>query len=90
MYLLVRAHLYQSSWAGAITVRAFTCAQWPFEAAEKFKGPFFGIKTSHLVVFASELYDPITPLSGAFEASENFVESRVLEHKGQGLSITCD
>lgn len=32
-------------------------------------------------------HDPITPLSGAWEASTNFLGSRLLTHKGHGHGV---
>lgn len=86
MYSLVRTQQGQGSWADVFTPQVWVCAQWPWRAAERFKGPFTGIKTKNPVLMVNSRQDPITPLSGAWEASANFEGSRVLVHGGHGVS----
>jgi pimeloyl-ACP methyl ester carboxylesterase len=86
MYSLVQVQQAAGSWADAFSPQVWVCAHWAFEAAEKFNGPFVGINTSYPVLLAGGLHDPITPISGAFEASANLLGSRVLQHNGHGVS----
>jgi pimeloyl-ACP methyl ester carboxylesterase len=86
MYSLVRSQGASSSWADVFAPQTWPCAQWRFKAAEHFEGPFLGINTSYPILVANSPFDPITPLSGAWEASANLLGSRLLVHKGHGVS----
>jgi pimeloyl-ACP methyl ester carboxylesterase len=48
MYSLLQAQSVQGSCADAFAPQIWVCAQWPFEAAERFQGPFTNIKTKTL------------------------------------------
>tara|TARA_R110002003_G_scaffold534_23_gene20372 strand:- start:3645 stop:4856 length:1212 start_codon:yes stop_codon:yes gene_type:complete len=86
MYSLVRAEGAQGSWADVFAPQVWVCAQWPWRAAETFDGPFSGIKTRNPVLLVNSRQDPITPLSGAWEAGVGLEGSRVLVHGGHGVS----
>ncbi|KAM5358639.1 hypothetical protein ACJZ2D_015123 [Fusarium nematophilum] len=63
-------------------------AQWPFEAAERYKGGFdTQIHTNFPLLFVNGRWDPITPLSGAWDASSRFNGSRLLVHEGVGHGV---
>jgi hypothetical protein len=78
MYSLLQAQSVQCSWADAFTPQIGVCAQWPYEAAERFHGPFTNIKTRIPIMMVNGAHDPITRLSGAWEASADF-EGSVLD-----------
>jgi pimeloyl-ACP methyl ester carboxylesterase len=83
---LLEAQSVEGVWADVFSPQAWVCAQWPFVAKEAFNGPFHSINTSYPVLLINGAYDPVTPLSGAREASENLLGSRLLVHKGHGVS----
>ncbi|SPO06306.1 related to hydrolases or acyltransferases (alpha/beta hydrolase superfamily) [Cephalotrichum gorgonifer] len=65
----------------------YACAQWPFEAKERYEGDF-NVKTSNPILFIGNTYDPVTPLVSAQNMSAGFEGSVVLQHNGFGhLSI---
>ncbi|KAK4501104.1 hypothetical protein PRZ48_006910 [Zasmidium cellare] len=85
LYNTVQAQLRGGGdYADAFSTQLWPCAQWKFEAAERYEGAFRDIKTRHPVLFVNSPYDPITPLGGAFEAATAFPGSRVLVHRGHG------
>jgi pimeloyl-ACP methyl ester carboxylesterase len=86
LYSVIRAQAVGGSWGDVFGPQVWVCAQWPFRAAERFEGPFAGINTSHPILLVNGAYDPITPLSGAWEASANLMGSRLLVHNGHGVS----
>lgn len=66
----------------------YACAQWPFEAKERYEGDF-QVKTKNPLLFIGNTYDPVTPLVSAQNMSSGFEGSVVLHHNGFGhLSIT--
>lgn len=64
----------------------YLCAQWPFEAAERYEGSFLGVKTKNPILFVGNTYDPVTPLVSAHNVSAGFVGSVVLQHDSYGVS----
>lgn len=71
---------------GAIQpVIAAICAQWPFEAKERYTGDF-RTKTPNPVLFVGNTYDAATAIGSAYGMSELFDGSIVLEQKGFGVS----
>lgn len=87
LHSLVRAQAAQGSWSDAFAPQIWPCAQWKFDAAEKYLGPFTAINTSFPLLLVNSAFDPITPLSGAWEASANFKGSRLLVHNGHGHGL---
>lgn len=76
---------YFPGWARGIYV--YVCAQWPFEAKERYEGDF-QVATSNPILFIGNTYDPVTPLVSAQNMSSGFEGSVVLQHNGFGhLSI---
>jgi pimeloyl-ACP methyl ester carboxylesterase len=66
----------------------YACAQWPFEAKERYEGDF-NVKTKNPILFIGNTYDPVTPLKSAQNMSAGFEGSVVLHHNGFGhLSFT--
>jgi len=63
----------------------YACAQWPFEAKERYEGDFH-VKTKNPILFIGNTYDPITPLRSAQNMSSGFEGSVVLQHNGFGVS----
>lgn len=61
----------------------YACAQWPFEAKERYEGDF-QVSTSSPLLFIGNTYDPVTPLSAAQNMSAGFEGSVVLHHDGFG------
>lgn len=87
MYSLLQSQRAQGSWADVLGPQTWVCPQWPFAAKERFTGPFIDLKTKNPILLISGSHDPITPLSGAWEASANLPDSRLLVHKGHGVSF---
>ena len=84
MYSLVAAQENVSSFADIFMPQIWPCAQWRMQAAERYTGNFMA-KTSFPLLFTNGLYDPVTPLSSAFNASAGFEGSVVLTHNGHGV-----
>ncbi|KAH7028087.1 TAP-like protein-domain-containing protein [Microdochium trichocladiopsis] len=63
---------------------AYLCAQWPFEAVERYEGDFTGVKTKNPVLFIGNTYDPVTPLVSARNMSSGFEGSVLLQHDSYG------
>ncbi|SPO01895.1 related to hydrolases or acyltransferases (alpha/beta hydrolase superfamily) [Cephalotrichum gorgonifer] len=76
--------LESSSKFGAILPsNAVVCAQWPFEAKERYSGDF-EVKTPNPVLFLANTYDPATSIESARLMSSSFEGSVVVEQKGFG------
>ncbi|KAF4454306.1 Tripeptidyl aminopeptidase [Fusarium albosuccineum] len=87
LYSVTQAHLSQSSFAdmGVALMKRLHCARWRFRAAEQIDtNKLRNIHTSYPILFVNGKYDPVTPLSHAWEASARFRGSRVLVHEGVG------
>ena len=67
-------------------LQALACAQWPFQAKERYTGSF-RVDTKHPLLFIGNTYDPVTPLISAQNVSAGFKGSAVLEHNGYGVSL---
>ncbi|GAM86954.1 hypothetical protein ANO11243_049750 [Dothideomycetidae sp. 11243] len=75
----------QSSIAGDLwTVIPMTCARWPFAAKERVNTDWTNIKTRNPILFVGNVFDPVTPLASARNASAGFVDSDVLVQNGYG------
>lgn len=61
----------------------YACAQWPFEAKERYEGDF-QVKTSSPLLFIGNTYDPVTPLASAKNMSASFEGSVLLHQDGFG------
>ncbi|KAK3387390.1 TAP-like protein-domain-containing protein [Podospora didyma] len=59
------------------------CANWPFEAKERYAGDF-KVKTRFPILFVGNTYDPATPVASARNMSASFEGSVVLEQHGFG------
>lgn len=86
MYSLVQTQSEQGSFADGFMPQVWPCAQWQFDAAERYEGGWRDISTSFPILLANSPYDPITPLSSAYEVSAGFENSRVVVHEGHGVS----
>lgn len=86
MYSTVQSQAAEGSFADAFQPQSWVCAHWRFQPAERYEGHFKDINTSYPIMFASGLHDPITPLSAAWEAASGWPGSRLLVHKGHGVS----
>ena len=86
MYSLIQAQAAQGSFADAFSPQAWVCAQWKSEAAERYTGPWSNLSTNFPILMVNGQYDPITPLSGAWETAVRFRDSRLLVHEGVGVS----
>ncbi|KAJ4989640.1 hypothetical protein SVAN01_04857 [Stagonosporopsis vannaccii] len=87
MYSWTQAHLASGSYGDAFGHQVWPCAQWRFEAKERYTGPFTAINTSYPILFVNSNHDPITPLSAAYEASTNFKGSRLVVQNGHGHGV---
>lgn len=75
-----------SSYFGPIQhTQGMLCAQWPFEAKERYTGDF-GVETRNPILFVGNTYDAATAVDSAYGMSELFPGSVVLEQKGFGVS----
>lgn len=61
----------------------FACAQWNFEAKERYEGDF-NVKTKNPILFIGNSFDPVTPLISAQNMSASFDGSVLLRHNGYG------
>jgi hypothetical protein len=67
------------------TVTISTCAQWDFEAKERYGGDF-RVKTSFPPLIIGNTWDPVTPLKSARNVTALFEGSVLLQHNGHGVS----
>lgn len=84
MYSWALAQASAGTFSDTFAPQVWPCAQWKFEPKERYTGPFTAINTSHTILFVNGNHDPITPLSGAYEASANFPGSRLVVQNGHG------
>ncbi|EAQ85645.1 hypothetical protein CHGG_06898 [Chaetomium globosum CBS 148.51] len=79
-------HMLQTSeiFAPLLASVAAQCANWPWEAKERYGGPWEGIKTKNPVLWFGNTYDPATPLASAKNMSAGFEGSVVVEQRGFG------
>lgn len=87
MYSWIQAAAAAGTFADGFGPQIWPCAQWKFDAKERFTGPFTAINTSFPILFVNGNHDPITPLSSAYEASANFPGSRLLVQNGHGHGV---
>jgi pimeloyl-ACP methyl ester carboxylesterase len=87
MYSWTQAQAAAGTFADGFGTQIWPCAQWKFDAKERYNGPFTAINTSYPVLFVQGAFDPITPLSGAYEASANFPGSRIVVQNGHGHAV---
>ena len=62
-----------------------TCAQWRFQAKERYEGDF-QIQTRNPILLVGSPFDHLTPLASAQNVSADFEGSAVLQHNGYGVS----
>ena len=67
------------------TANTITCAQWKFEARERYTGNF-DVETANPILFVGNTYDPVTPFVSAKNMSESFRNGALLHHNGFGVS----
>lgn len=72
-------------WDWAWGYYVMPCAQWGFEAKERYEGDF-QVKTKNPVLFVGNSFDPVTPLASAKNMSSGFEGSVLLTHNGHGVS----
>lgn len=89
MYSIIQAQTAEGTFGDVFPPQVWPCAQWGFDAAERYEGSFRNINTSFPILFVNGAYDPITPLENAWEASSGFQGSRFLVHGGHGVSKTA-
>lgn len=87
MYSWTQAQAAAGTFADAFAPQVWACAQWKFTAKERYTGPWTAINTSYPILFVNGNHDPITPLSGAYEASANFPGSRLVVQNGHGHGV---
>ncbi|KAF2629121.1 alpha/beta-hydrolase [Macroventuria anomochaeta] len=87
LYSWVLAQAAAGTFADGAGPQVWLCAQWKFEAKERYTGPWTAINTSNPILFVNGNHDPITPLSGAYEASANFPGSRLVVQNGHGHGV---
>ncbi|UPK92958.1 hypothetical protein LCI18_003893 [Fusarium solani-melongenae] len=90
LYSLYQAHLAQSSFGDSLAATRLNCARWRFEAAEKIStDKLRNIKTNYPVLVLNGMYDPVTPVSHAWEVSARLRNSRVMvyESAGHGFDV---
>jgi hypothetical protein len=84
-----RALMAQSPHLGGSVVSAqpLLCPQWPFKAKEQYQGNF-NVTTKSPILFVGNIFDPITSLAAAQNASATFEGSGLLIHGGYGHTST--
>ena len=82
-----QAQAAAGTFADGFQAQIWPCAQWKFDAKERYTGPWTNITTSFPILFVNGNHDPITPLSGAYEASANFPGSRLVVQNGHGHAV---
>ncbi|KAM0344497.1 hypothetical protein ACHAPU_007470 [Fusarium lateritium] len=88
LFSIYQAHRAQSSFFESSLSARLICASWEFSPAEQIDfNKLRNVKTNSPVLFANGAYDPVTPLSGAWEISSRFRGSRVIVHEGVGHGI---
>jgi pimeloyl-ACP methyl ester carboxylesterase len=87
MYSFVQAQASAGPFADTFSPQMWACAQWKFEAKERYTGPYTAINTSYPILFVNGNHDPVTPLSSTYEVSANFPRSRVLVQNGHGHAV---
>ena len=87
LYSWTQAQAAAGAFADGFGPQVWACAQWKFQAKERYNGPWTAINTSYPILFVNGNHDPITPLSGAYEASTNFPGSRLVVQNGHGHSV---
>ena len=90
MYSLIQTQSQQGTFADAFVPQVWVCAQWKMDAAERYEGSWRNISTAFPILLANSPYDPITPLSSAYEVSAGFKNSRVVVHEGHGVSFVSE
>ncbi len=63
-----------------------TCAQWRFQAKERYEGDF-QVQTKNPILLVGSPFDHLTPLASAQNVSTDFEGSVVLQHNGYGVSL---
>jgi TAP-like protein len=84
MRWLVQEQQAISGFADGFIGKLWPCTQWKMTAVERYSSSFEWIKTRFPIMFVNGRYDPVTPLSLAFNASAGFEGSAVLTHGGHG------
>lgn len=69
-------------------VAASACAQWRFNAQDRYEGGFENVTTHHPMLLIGNTLDGHTPLKSAYNASAIFQDSVVLQIDGYGHGST--
>lgn len=77
------SRLAGQDWLNTITTTP--CAQWPFEAKERYLGDFTA-RTANPILLVGNTWDPVTPFASAQNVSAGFVGSVAVEQVGFGVS----
>ncbi|RGP80529.1 hydrolase or acyltransferase alpha beta hydrolase superfamily [Fusarium longipes] len=89
LFSMYQAHISEASWSDSSLAGRTKCARWKFSAVEEIDlNKMRNVKTSFPILVVNGKYDPVTPLSGAWEISAQFRKSRVVVHEGVGHSFT--
>jgi hypothetical protein len=91
MQPILAKFLQTSKWFGdwAWGYYVMVCAQWKFEAKERYLGDF-QVQTRNPILFIGNPFDPVTPLVSAQNMSASFKGSVVLQHNGFGHTSIPD
>ncbi|KAM5342231.1 hypothetical protein ACJ41O_015262 [Fusarium nematophilum] len=82
-----QAHRGQSSFADT-NIQILGCARWKFSTAEPVDtNKLRNVNTSTPVLLVNGIYDPVTPISNAWQISACLRESRVIAHEGVGHGV---
>ncbi|KAK4504612.1 hypothetical protein PRZ48_002573 [Zasmidium cellare] len=75
----------QSQFAGGLFVSTanIPCMQWPFKAKEQYTGNF-DVRTKNPILVVNNIYDPVTSLDAALNASATFHGSGLLVQNSYG------
>jgi hypothetical protein len=74
------------TYGGLVVGIGMTCAQWKFEAKERYEGDFH-VETKNPILVISNSHDAHTPIASGRNVTAGFEGSVLLEVDGYGVSI---